>query len=82
MFLVSSPDSVPVSASFKVSTEDFDIICERQGFIPAPYMARHKWVHLDDISRLNQREWEERIATSYSLVFSKLPAKMRKELEK
>jgi predicted DNA-binding protein (MmcQ/YjbR family) len=77
MFLVTAPDSVPCSASFKTTDDDFEALCNRDGFIPAPYMARHKWVHLDNINRLNKKEWEQFINQSYKLVFSKLPAKLR-----
>jgi len=80
MFLVTTPDHVPHSASFKVTDEEFDEYCSKKGFIPAPYMAKHKWVHLDDIKRLSKKQWEKAINTSYELVSSKLTAKLRREL--
>ncbi|MCD6065431.1 MAG: hypothetical protein K0S33_257 [Bacteroidetes bacterium] len=80
MFLVTAPDHVPVSASFKVSDEAFDELSSKKGFMPAPYMARHKWVHLDDIKRVSKKQWEQYIAESYTLVASKLPAKLKKEI--
>lgn len=48
MFLVTAPDHVPHSASFKASDEEFTELSARKGFIPAPYMARHKWVQVDE----------------------------------
>ena len=80
MFLVTAPDAVPHSASFKTSDEEFDQLSAREGFKPAAYLARHKWVHVDDIKRLNKRDWEKYIRLSYELVFSKLPAKLKKEI--
>lgn len=80
MFLVTSPDTVPQSASFKATAEDFELLCEREGFIPAPYMARYKWVHLDDIKRLGKSEWEKYLRQSYDLVFSALPAKAKNSI--
>jgi predicted DNA-binding protein (MmcQ/YjbR family) len=80
MFLVTSPDSVPQSASFKVSEEAFEELAAREGFMPAPYMARYKWVYLDNINRLSAREWAHYIPESYRLVAGKLPRKTRKEL--
>jgi predicted DNA-binding protein (MmcQ/YjbR family) len=80
MFLVTAPDHHPVSASFKVSDEEFEELSVKPGFMPAPYMARHKWVHLDDITRLSKKQWEQYIQESYLLVASKLPAKTRKEI--
>lgn len=80
MFIVTSPDSVPVSASFKTSDEEFDELSAREGFQPAPYMARHKWVFMDDISRLSYKQWEHYARLAYELVAAKLPAKTRKQL--
>ncbi len=80
MYLVTAPDAVPVSASFKVSDEDFASMCELPGIIPAPYMARNKWVRIDDISRLSKTEWEVLLKQSYTLIASKLTVKLRREL--
>ena len=80
MFLVTSPDSVPHSASFKVTDEDFSDLTSREGFKPAPYLQRYKWVYVDDIKRLNKKQWERYITKSYELIASKLPAKMKKQI--
>lgn len=80
MFLITSPDRLPISATFKVSEEEFEIITERPGFSPAPYMARYKWIYVDDINRLSRNEWKKYAGDSYKLVFNKLPAKLRKEI--
>jgi predicted DNA-binding protein (MmcQ/YjbR family) len=80
MFIVTAPDKVPVSASFKASDEDFEELPEREGFIPAPYMARHKWIFVDDIKRFSKKEWERYAKQAYELVAAKLSAKARKQL--
>lgn len=80
MFLVTSPDSLPVSASFKTDDHDFEELSSREGIIPAPYMARNKWVLVDDLKRLSESEWKERAERSYELVFSKLTKKLQKEI--
>lgn len=80
MFLITSPDSIPVSASFQVSAEEFDELSQKEGFMPAPYLAKYKWVHLDDISRLNKKEWEYYTMQSYNLKAAKLPTKIKKEI--
>lgn len=49
MFIITSPDEVPPMASLKVSDEVFDALTLRDGIIPAPYLARYKWVHVDDL---------------------------------
>ncbi|AXY78103.1 hypothetical protein D3H65_30730 [Paraflavitalea soli] len=80
MFLVTSPDMVPVTASFKVSDEEFDEVSSRTGFKPAPYLARYKWVYVDDINRLNKKEWTYFAQQAYTLTAAKLPAKTKKLL--
>jgi len=35
---------------------------------------------VDDISRMNKKEWEEYLKTAYELVAAKLPAKRKREL--
>ena len=80
MFCVTSLDQSPVSASFKVNDEEFDELSTREGFKPAPYMAKHKWVHISDIGLLSRKEWQSYIKTSYDLVSSKLAVKTKKEL--
>lgn len=80
MFLMLGLDEAPVTASFKVSDEDFDSISARKGFIPAPYMARNKWVKVDDISRMGDKEWQEIALNAYTLIRNKLPKKLQASL--
>jgi predicted DNA-binding protein (MmcQ/YjbR family) len=80
MFLVTSPDNVPVSASFKVSDEDFDQVISKPGFSPQRHLGRYKWVSLDDINRLSATEWEGFILQSYGLIASKLSRKFKQEI--
>jgi predicted DNA-binding protein (MmcQ/YjbR family) len=77
MFLVTAPDSVPVSASFKADEATLNELIERDGFKPAPYLARHKWVQVDDINRISEKEWRRLITQSYELIKSKLPKSKR-----
>lgn len=70
----------PSRISFKVREEEFDEVCAREGFCPAPYMARAKWVLVTDVSRLTREEWEHFVKQSYNLVVGKLPKKTVKEL--
>ena len=81
MFLVTSPDHVPCTASFKTGDEEFEKLIAKEGVAPAAYLARHKWVKVDDIKLLSGEEWKHYINESYKLVASKLPAKIRRELK-
>lgn len=80
MFCVLGLDQTPTSASFKVHDEEFAEWSGHAGFQPAPYMAKHHWVHVDDITRLGKREWKERLHISHTLVAAKLSAAARKRL--
>jgi predicted DNA-binding protein (MmcQ/YjbR family) len=80
MFLVTSPDTVPVTASFKACDEDFEELPSREGFKPAPYLARAKWIFVDDINRLTKKEWQRIIESAYRLVASKLTVKLKKQI--
>ena len=80
MFLLTSPDAVPVSASFKVTAEDFELLTARPGLRPAPYLARNNWVQVEDISILSKKEWIHYLRQSYELVAGRLPAKLKKQL--
>lgn len=80
MFIVTAPDQFPVSASFKTTDELFDKLILKEGIIPAPYMARNKWVHIDNIERLTSKEWITYIDIAYQLIFNKLPLKTRKSI--
>jgi predicted DNA-binding protein (MmcQ/YjbR family) len=79
MFCMASLEP-PFTCSFKVPDEEFEELSAREGFIPAPYMARAKWVQVTSPTRLHNREWEARIRQSYELVKAKLTKKARTEL--
>jgi predicted DNA-binding protein (MmcQ/YjbR family) len=81
MFCVVGLDQSPVSASFKVGEDVFDEISSRPGFKPAPYMAKHKWVWVDDIARIKKSEWKSLLQESYQLVKTKLPAKTQQQID-
>ncbi|MCU0388878.1 MAG: MmcQ/YjbR family DNA-binding protein [Chitinophagaceae bacterium] len=80
IFLVTNPDSFPVSASFKTSPENFTELTNRQGISQAPYFARNQWVQVADINMIQEEEWKQLIQASYRLVLEKLPKKIRESL--
>jgi predicted DNA-binding protein (MmcQ/YjbR family) len=79
MFCVVSLER-PLKVAFKVKDEEFDELSNSEGFIPAPYMARAKWVLVTDPSKFSKKKWEQYIRQSYELIRTKLTAKARKEL--
>ncbi|MEP6743417.1 MAG: MmcQ/YjbR family DNA-binding protein, partial [bacterium] len=67
--------------SFKCTPEKFAELTERNGIIPAPYVARYHWVALERFDALPDRELKELLKTAYELVRDKLPAKMKRDLD-
>ena len=80
LFAVAPLDVAPVRLSFKCSPENFVDLCERQGVIPAPYMARAQWVALQSLTAIPDYELRLLIAESYRLVWERLPKKRREAL--
>ena len=79
-FLITSPDTLPCSASFKVSEENFQVLTEREGIIQARYFAKRQWVSVEDISLLNKKDWEHYLSESHKLVALKLTKTKRSVL--
>src|SRR5215203_1328755 len=54
MFCIIGLDQSPTTASFKVTDEEFDAMCNKPGFKPAPYVAKYKWVWTADINKTSK----------------------------
>jgi predicted DNA-binding protein (MmcQ/YjbR family) len=79
MFCITSADA-DQGASFKVRDEEFEEMTSREGVIPAPYLARAKWVYVVDFVWLSDEEWHHYVRQSYELIKEKLPKKLRETL--
>jgi predicted DNA-binding protein (MmcQ/YjbR family) len=79
MFCMAGLES-PLKFSFKVADEHFEELGNREGFKPAPYLARAKWVLVLVPSKLHTGEWKDFIKQSFELVKAKLPKKIKAEL--
>ena len=77
MFAVAPLEPARVVLSFKCSDESFAELTERPDLIPAPYMARAKWVALQTRDAVRRDELVELLRASYELVFAKLPKRLR-----
>lgn len=80
MFAVAATEPIAHIASFKCSDEGFAELLEQDGVVPAPYLARAKWVALERFNALSDREIQDRIAEAYRLVFGKLTKKQQVEV--
>ena len=76
MFCVASLEA-PFQFSFKVKEEEYEELSVREGFMPAPYMARNKWVLVKNPSKLNKKDREAYIRESYEMIKAKLSKKDR-----
>src|SRR5215467_8420553 len=82
MFAVTPLEPAPVCLSFKCSEESFAELTERPNVIPAPYLARAKWVALETSDAIPRSELSALLCASYQLVLRKLPKKARESLGK
>jgi predicted DNA-binding protein (MmcQ/YjbR family) len=80
MFAHSVLVPAPVWLSFKASEENFAELTERQGVIPAPYLARAKWVALETKDASPADELARLLRASYDMVVAKLPRRARNSL--
>jgi len=75
MYAVVGLEPREISMSFKCSDEDFAELIERPGIIPAPYLARAKWVALETGATIPREELKQLLRRAYDLVLAKLPKK-------
>ncbi len=80
IFAVTVLEPAPVWLSFKCTPETLAELTERMGIIPAPYMARAKWVALETKEALSADELTRLLRESYDLVFAKLPKRTQESL--
>ncbi|HEY4837534.1 MAG TPA: MmcQ/YjbR family DNA-binding protein [Candidatus Acidoferrales bacterium] len=66
--------------TLKADPEEFPELIERQGVIPAPYLARAKWIAIETERALPRAEVLRLVSKSYELVFANLTKKLQEEL--
>jgi predicted DNA-binding protein (MmcQ/YjbR family) len=80
MFAITPLEPALVFLTFKATDESFAELTERQGIIPAPYLARAKWVALEHAGAVSSQELSSLLRLSYDLVLGKLPKKTQERL--
>lgn len=80
MFCVTGLEDDPVKVAVKVTDEEFDELIDRTGIIPAPYLARNKWVLIDSTSKISKKELTYLIQQSYAIIKAKLPKNIQAKL--
>ena len=73
-------DNEEQKISFKCSDFKYMILIEQEGIIPAPYLARAKWVQLQSKKYMDDNELKSHIREAYEIISAKLTKAKRKEL--
>ena len=65
---------------FKCSDMAYALLTEEDGIVPAPYLARAKWVQIEDADAMSDDDLRGYIAKAYEIVAGKLTRAQRTEL--
>jgi predicted DNA-binding protein (MmcQ/YjbR family) len=68
------------SVSFKVEDGRFLELTDLPGVVPAPYLARAKWVQVKPLSSLRDSDMKALISRSHALVAAKLTQTVRRSI--
>jgi predicted DNA-binding protein (MmcQ/YjbR family) len=78
--IVPDDDGKPNELWFKSAPEHYDALSRSRGFKPAPYLARAKWVALDNPKVLTPGQTRAYLARAHSVIAAALPKKTQREL--
>ena len=67
-------------AMYSAGPERYAELLEREGLIPAPYMARIHWVAAERWDALRNSEWEEELRNAHEITLGKIPKRTREVL--
>lgn len=66
--------------SFKADDMSFEILTQKRGITPARYLARAKWVSLDKLARLPDKQLAAYLTRAHAIVAQGLSRKLRASL--
>ena len=66
--------------SFKCSELSYSILIEQPDIIPAPYLARAKWVQVETADAMTDQEVRAYIDNAYTIIMAKLTKAQRRQL--
>jgi predicted DNA-binding protein (MmcQ/YjbR family) len=78
--IVPDDDGKPCDLWFKSAPEHFEALSRSRGFRPAPYLARAKWVALDQPGVLTPDQLRAYLKRAHAVIAAALPKKKQKEL--
>ena len=65
---------------FKADDSRFLELTDREGFTPAPYLAKAKWVKVEGVQRLTDTEAKVLLTEAHHVVMAKLSKKMQQSI--
>ena len=75
--MFAATDIAGKNLGFKATDIAFEVLTETGKAVPSKYLARAKWVTIEDLSAADATEVADWVATSHRLVAEKLPKKTR-----
>lgn len=81
MFFVGGPHPAAwTGCSFKIDEHRFLELTDVPGIVPAPYLARARWVRLVDANALPLVQLKALVSRSHQLILSKCTKRLQREL--
>ncbi|WP_108820001.1 MmcQ/YjbR family DNA-binding protein [Pseudovibrio sp. Alg231-02] len=74
------PEMEGIKISFKCSELSYQILTEQEGIIPAPYLARAKWVQIETAQAMADEDIKDYVREAHSIIARKLTKKLQKEI--
>lgn len=66
--------------SYSLLTQQDSLLTQQEGLIPAPYLARAKWVQMEEEGALSDADLKAYIEAAHRIIAGKLTKKQQKEL--
>ena len=81
MFCLIAPNDHSIGrVCFKCPPEHYEALSRSDGFRPAPYLARAKWVAVDDPAILTASEMKAYVKRAHAVIAAALPKKKQAAL--
>jgi predicted DNA-binding protein (MmcQ/YjbR family) len=89
MFALINLDEPPAAAtgkphlilSYSAGPTRYSDLLERDGLVPAPYMARIHWVAAERWDVFSDAEWQRELLAAHQITYAKLAKKLRTTLD-
>lgn len=78
--LIAPPGRTMARISFKCPDEHYEALSRSEGFRPAPYLARAKWVSLDEPAILTVNQTKAYLRRAHATIVGGLSRKKRAQL--